>query len=181
MSSYNFQVPVWCVCAQLLSHVQLLATLLPLIKENQTSQVNEWRAFLCMGRRKNPGSLKSFLWCAPQLSGASILFFHILSSSGLTIKSACTLMAARWQVFFTAWVPFRAHKLTIHDSCNCWWLWHPCLLIWQEILHCWLLQFLLLQMTTWLLVVFITTFSITHSITFLLITSTFTHCHLDFL
>ena len=28
----------------------------------------------------------------------------------------------------------RAHLLTMED-CNCWWLWHPCLLIWLEILH----------------------------------------------
>ena len=32
-----------------------------LIKENQTSQVNEHSAFLCMGRYKGLGSLKSFL------------------------------------------------------------------------------------------------------------------------
>ena len=32
-----------------------------------------------MGRCKSLGSLKSFLWYAPQLSGASILCFHILS------------------------------------------------------------------------------------------------------
>ena len=32
-----------------------------LIKENQTSQVNELSAFLCMGRCKSLGSLKSFL------------------------------------------------------------------------------------------------------------------------
>ena len=32
-----------------------------LIKEKQTSQVNEFRAFLCIGKCKNPGSLKLFL------------------------------------------------------------------------------------------------------------------------
>ena len=36
-----------------------------LIKENQTSQVNEFSAFLCMGRCKSLGSLKLFLWYAP--------------------------------------------------------------------------------------------------------------------
>ena len=66
MSSYNFQVPVWCVCAQLLSHVQLLVTLLPLIKENQTSQVNELITFLCMGRCKSIGS------CILSLPGFSV-------------------------------------------------------------------------------------------------------------
>ena len=28
---------------------------------------------------------------------------------------------------------FRAHQLTIGGGCNRWWLWHPWLLIWQEI------------------------------------------------
>ena len=32
-----------------------------------------------MGRCKGLGSLKSFLWSTPQLSGASILYFHSLS------------------------------------------------------------------------------------------------------
>ena len=50
-----------------------------LIKENQVSQVKEFSIFLCMGRCKSLGSLKSFLWCAPEVSGASILCFHILS------------------------------------------------------------------------------------------------------
>ena len=48
-----------------------------LIKESQISQVKEFSTFLCMGGYK---SLKSFLWYALQLSGASILCFHILSS-----------------------------------------------------------------------------------------------------
>ena len=49
-----------------------------LIKENQTSQVKEFSAFLCVGRCKSLGSLKSFLWHEPQLSGASILCFLFL-------------------------------------------------------------------------------------------------------
>lgn len=36
-------------------------TKLPLIKENQTPQVNEFTAFLYMGRCRGLGSLKSFL------------------------------------------------------------------------------------------------------------------------
>ena len=50
-----------------------------LIKENQISQVNEVSAFQCMERGKSVGSLKSFLGYAPQLSGAGILGFLILS------------------------------------------------------------------------------------------------------
>ena len=47
-----------------------------LMKENQISQVKEFSTFLCMGRCKGLGSLKSFLGYAPQLSEASILFSH---------------------------------------------------------------------------------------------------------
>ena len=50
-----------------------------------------------MGRCKSLGSPKSFLWCAPQLSGACILCFHILSF-------------------------LKAHQLTISCGCNRWWL-----------------------------------------------------------
>ena len=63
-------------------------------KENQISQLKNFSAFLYIGRWKSLGSLKSFLWCVSQLSGAQILYFHILSSSGLTKGSACSLMAA---------------------------------------------------------------------------------------
>ena len=51
-----------------------------IIKENQICQAKEFHIFLCVGRRKSLGSLKSFLWYACHLSGASILHFHILSS-----------------------------------------------------------------------------------------------------
>ena len=53
---------------------------LSLIKEKQITQAEEFRAFLYVGRCKSLGSLKSFLWYAPQLLGANILcFIHILS------------------------------------------------------------------------------------------------------
>ena len=38
------------------------------------SRVKEFSAFLCLGRCRSLGSLESFPWCVPQLSGASILF-----------------------------------------------------------------------------------------------------------
>ena len=50
-----------------------------LIRENQTSQVEEFSAFLCVGRCKSLGSMKSFFWYTPQLSRASILFFSNLN------------------------------------------------------------------------------------------------------
>ena len=46
-----------------------------LIKENQISQIKEFSTFLCMGRCKSLGSLKSFPWSAPLLSGAGVLCF----------------------------------------------------------------------------------------------------------
>ena len=60
------------------------------IKENQIAQVKEFSAFLCMGRCKSLGSLKSFLSYASQLCGVSVLCFHILSSSMLTAGSGCS-------------------------------------------------------------------------------------------
>ena len=54
--------------------------LLSLMKENQMSQVKGFSAFLCMRRYKSLSSLKSFLCYVPNLSGASILCFLILSS-----------------------------------------------------------------------------------------------------
>ena len=105
-----------------------------LITENQTSQIKEFSSLLSMGRCKRLGSLKSFLWYAPQLSGASFLCFshpESLLSSGLTIGIGCSLKAARWQVF-SFLSSLRAQWLTLEDCYHCW-LWHPCLLIWQEI------------------------------------------------
>ena len=51
-------------------YIQAFTTRLLLIKENPISQVKEFSAFLCMGRCKSLGSLKSFLWQAPQLTCA---------------------------------------------------------------------------------------------------------------
>ena len=55
-----------------------------LIKENQLSQVKQFSAFLCMGRCKNLGSLKSLLSYTSQLpySAQYLVFFHILSFLG---------------------------------------------------------------------------------------------------
>ena len=59
--------------------------------------------------------------------------FHILSFSELTVGSGCSLITARKQTF-SLLSSLKAH-LVILEGCNCWWLWHPCLLIWQEIFH----------------------------------------------
>ena len=46
-----------------------------LTKENQISKIKEFSTFLCMGRFKRLGSLKSFLSYVSQLSWAGILYF----------------------------------------------------------------------------------------------------------
>ena len=61
------------------------------IEEDKISQIKEFSTFLFMGRWKNLGSLKLFLWHAPQLSGPSIYVFTSWVSSGLT--SSHSLMA----------------------------------------------------------------------------------------
>ena len=88
----------------------------------QISQVEEFSAFLCMGICKSLGSLKSFPSYAFQLSGASVFWFSVL-----TLGSSRSLITVRSQVLFSFLVAL--------ESCNRWWLWNPCLLIWQEILH----------------------------------------------
>lgn len=50
------------------------------MKESQVSQVKEFSAFLCTGRCKTLGSLKSLLGSAPYLSRAGLLCFPILGS-----------------------------------------------------------------------------------------------------
>ena len=73
-----------------------------------------------MGKCKSLVLLKSFLWYEPQPSGASILYFHILSF-------------------------LRAHQLML-QGCNHWWPWHPCLLVWQEVFHFLIFSFLTMKM-----------------------------------
>ena len=65
---------------------KLNITRLLLIKENQTSQVNEFNVFVCVCvcvcvclGRYNSLLIKPFLWFAPLLSKVSILFFSILN------------------------------------------------------------------------------------------------------
>ena len=88
-------------------------------------------AFLCMGRYKSLGSLKSFLWYIPQLSGPVSWIFTSWVFSGLTIGSGCSPIAARWQVFIPSWVP---SGLTIGSGCSHWWQCPP-LLTDVKVLH----------------------------------------------
>ena len=83
-------------------------------KEKQTSRVNEFSTFLCMGRCKSLGSLKSVLWYGPYLSRASILVFSFQNS--LPVHSLCG--CGGWKF----------------DGCSI-----LCLLIWQTtfFIHVW--------------------------------------------
>ena len=86
-----------------------------LIKENQLSQFKEFSAFLCMERCKSMGSLKSFLWYAPQLSFRSEypVLFHPESPQGAWWgrgrHSLCLLtrqaICIQWHPFISSYVP----------------------------------------------------------------------------
>ena len=91
----------------------------------EISQVKEFSAFLCMGRCKSLGSLKSFPSYASQQPGASILHFP----SELTHREQ--LLDCR---YCSSWVLLGLRNSHLEGR-NHGWLWHPCLLIWQEILH----------------------------------------------
>ena len=102
-----------------------------LMKENQIAQVKEFIAFLCMRRCKSLGSLKSVLWYPPQLSGASILCFHVLSFLKLHLWGWLQLVG-RYSLS-PSWVPsgltFRGYQVAaIAGGCNFFYL-----LTWQAI------------------------------------------------
>ena len=69
-----------------------------------------------------PFTCISAIWGQP---ASCDLIFHVLSSS-LTVGSGGSLRVTAWQAFFF---------LVSLEGWNLGWLWHPCLLIWQEILH----------------------------------------------
>ena len=54
---------------------------------------------LSVGRCKNLGSLKSFPWCVPQLAGASILCFLILSTSRYIAGGGCSVWWLQYPLF----------------------------------------------------------------------------------
>ena len=115
------------------SHPLLLPSLFPRIRVFQMSRLlassgqsigasaKEFSTFLCMGRCKSLGSLKSFLSYASKLSGARILCVSHPESLRAT------------------------HRDGLQPR-GYWLLWHSCLLIWEEIF-----QFLEIKIpqTTW--------------------------------
>ena len=83
-----------------------------------------------MGRHKSLGSLTSFLWYTPLLSGTSILSFLRAHH-----RTGCSLMAARQQLFFPSWVPsgFTSSPSLVSATAIDFDI--LCLLMWQEIFH----------------------------------------------
>ena len=73
-----------------------------------------------MGRCKSLGSLKSFLWYASQLSGASILCFLTLSLLRVHRRGACSCWLLDGGHPASTLSPLRAHR-------QAWWLQHPLL------------------------------------------------------
>ena len=89
----------------------------------------------CMGKFKTLGSLKPFLWSAPQLSGASILCFHILSFLGVHHGEWPQSDHCQKESILSFLNSLRAHPLTFSGGCNPWWFGTLCLLTWPEIVH----------------------------------------------
>ena len=101
-------------------------------KKNLIPQVKEFSTFLCR-RYKILGSPKSCLWYAPQLFGASILCFLILSVlkvQGWGRGGAYSVWWFNVGVIFLSWIPsgltIRLVVMWWHDGCN-----SPFLLTWQ--------------------------------------------------
>ena len=63
------------------------------------------------GRRRSLGSLKSFLWYAPQLSGTSVLCFHILSFLRAHHREWLQFDGSWGQAFFSFLSFLRTHWL----------------------------------------------------------------------
>ena len=81
--------------------------------------IKKFCTFLCMGRCKSLGSLKSFLSYAPKLSGVSILCSCILSFLGAHprgewLQSDACYMAGGLSFLSS----FRVHKLTVDCGCS---------------------------------------------------------------
>ena len=103
-------------------------------QQPQDNQSQGMQHFVGIESCKSLGSLKSFLWYAPQLSETRVLFSHP-EFLGLTMGSDCSQTAARWQVFFPSCVPSGLTSSpfvvsAIVDDCDI-----LCLLIWQEMFH----------------------------------------------
>ena len=59
------------------------------------------------------------------------VFFTEWTLLGLIVGSGYSLMAARWQLFFSFLSALRTHQLIL-KTWNCLLQWHPCLLVWRK-------------------------------------------------
>ena len=92
-----------------------------IIKENQISQVKEFSTFLCTGRCKTLGSLKSFLSYASQPSGASILFFPSMFTTGSGCSQKVLSAIPDCRYCSPSYLPWKAG---ITDDCDILVYWH---------------------------------------------------------
>ena len=89
------------------------------LKKTRHLKFKEFSAFLCIGRCKSLGSLKSFLWHTAPLSGASIhTFWCWVPPQGVTAAVGYYMAG----ILFLSWIPsgltFRAAVMWWLDSCS---------------------------------------------------------------
>ena len=100
------------------------------IKENLRFQAKEFSALLSMGRCKSLSSLnRCFLMHLSCLGPASCVFSHPEFFSAYCRE--CRQPDGSW-VASIPLLPGCPDSLELHARLNHWWLWHPCLLTWQE-------------------------------------------------
>ena len=104
------------IIIQVLRLVLFSTNLLGLQNQGAASKVKEFSTFLCMRRVT---SLKSFPFICISPSGAGILYSPSWVSSGLTVESGCSLMAARLQVFsLRSFLRAHCEEWLQSDGCN---------------------------------------------------------------
>ena len=93
-----------------------------LIKENQVAQVKKFSTFLCMGRCKCLGSLKSFIWLISALWGQYLALTSRVPQGSLQgVGTVWWLLSSGYS--FLPGFP-QGSPAHLHSGCNCWWLWH---------------------------------------------------------
>ena len=104
------------------------------IKENQISQVKELALFCVWGYARVWAHWNHFFHMHLSYLGPASCVLHILSSSVLIVGSSYSLMAASLHKYSSSWMLLGLRNSHLEDW-NGWWMWNPCLQIWQEILH----------------------------------------------
>ena len=100
-----------------------------LIKESQITQLRNIALFYVWeDARSGLTEIIPFI-CTSAIWG-QFRYFHVLCflSSRFSVGRGCSMMAARWQTFFSFLSSLRAYWL-IWESWYGWWLWHSCILV----------------------------------------------------